>query len=289
MTILALAQQAARRLQITAPSSLVGSANNQYILLLAMINQAAQDLAATYPWPELEMEHTFTLSDGVDSYALAGDFDRIRMETLWNRDEEWPLLGPLDAVEWQQYKSGLITSFPRQRFRIKGRTDTQFFLDPTPDSTSAGQTCAYEYLSDSVFRPKTWSATTIFAAGAYCFYDGNIYQTTAGGTTGSTAPTHTSGDDTDGGVTWTYYSATYDTVIADTDESILNEGMVLDWAIWMFRRETGLSYQHLMKDAQEQVAFAKTKKTGGEVLSYRMGRGRFPDMIGPWSYPEGDY
>ena len=36
---------------------------------------------------------------------------------------------------------------------------------------------------------------------------GNLYKTTAGGTAGATAPTHTSGSVSDGGVTWDYVSS----------------------------------------------------------------------------------
>jgi len=49
-----------------------------------------------------------------------------------------------------------------------------------------------------------WAGTTAFAAGAYCYYGLNIYYTSAGGTTGGTPPTHTSGSASDGAVTWTY-------------------------------------------------------------------------------------
>lgn len=49
-----------------------------------------------------------------------------------------------------------------------------------------------------------WAATTAYALNAYAYANGKVYQATVAGTSGSTAPSHTSGTATDGTVTWTY-------------------------------------------------------------------------------------
>ena len=49
-----------------------------------------------------------------------------------------------------------------------------------------------------------WMASTAYAAGATVHANGNVYRATVGGTTGTTAPGHTSGTATDGGVTWEF-------------------------------------------------------------------------------------
>lgn len=49
-----------------------------------------------------------------------------------------------------------------------------------------------------------WVTGTVYPAGRWVVNDSKYYQTAAGGTSGATAPTHTSGDVSDGGVTWTY-------------------------------------------------------------------------------------
>lgn len=51
--------------------------------------------------------------------------------------------------------------------------------------------------------------STVYAAGAYSARQGKIYQTAAGGTSGATPPTHTSGDASDGAVTWTFVDYAY--------------------------------------------------------------------------------
>jgi len=51
----------------------------------------------------------------------------------------------------------------------------------------------------------TWGQGTAFAAGSSCLYGGRTYYTVSGGTTGATAPTHTSTTGiSDGGVTWKF-------------------------------------------------------------------------------------
>lgn len=49
-----------------------------------------------------------------------------------------------------------------------------------------------------------WKTGTTYAAGDYCVNANKVYQTAAGGVSGATAPTHTSGSASDGGVTWTF-------------------------------------------------------------------------------------
>ena len=49
-----------------------------------------------------------------------------------------------------------------------------------------------------------WVFAGVYTAGSYIQVGRNLYQTTAGGTAGSTKPVHTSGSVSDGGVTWTY-------------------------------------------------------------------------------------
>lgn len=183
MTILSIAQRCTQRLQITDPASFIGSTNNNYILLLAMINRAIDEISNEFEWPELTKHYPFKLIDGLDSYPLPGDYDRRINETLWNKDQHWPLIGPVTAQIWEQYINGFITTLPRQRFRVKGCTDNQFFINPTPDGV-AGQTMVYEYISKNKRRPKTWLANTAYTTSpqSYAFYNGLILKCQTAGT-----------------------------------------------------------------------------------------------------------
>jgi hypothetical protein len=290
MSILTIAQNCARRLQLTVPTTFVGSTDNNMILLKAMIETALNDISSEYPWPELQREYTFDLADGTASYELPGDFNRFQMETMWNRTQKWPLIGPLDAVEWQQYKSGLVTTLPRQRFRIKYWATTQFFIDPTPSTSEDGQTCAYEYITATTLRPKTWVASTSWTGISYCSYNGNIYNrgSTGAATTGTNAPVHTNGTISDGSISWTYVSAAYNTILNDSDEVILDNTMITDGAIWRFKQERGLDFEDLRQQANNQKDSNKTNLSSAGVLTINRGRVG-PIGIGPWSYPEGNF
>lgn len=216
-TLLGMCQNVAVRAGYQSPTAIVGVTSDLQRQLLAFANEVIQRAANKYEWPKLIKEYTFTLSTSVPSYALPADINRIITETAWDRGTAWPLTGPLSAQEWQQFKSGTTQASIPRRFRVKGMEDEEFFIDPTPSSADNGLTMAFEYLSDRPVRPKTWVASTAFAAASYCFYDGRYYYTGAGGTTSTTAPTHTTGTATDGTVTWAYYSGAYNAFLADTD------------------------------------------------------------------------
>jgi len=83
----------------------------------------------------------------------------------------------------------------------------QFAKDPaaTQWRVSLRMQTPYEV---AVANPQPWAASTVYAANAYCVSDGGkIYTTSAGGTSGSTAPTGTGSSINDGGVLWDYVQA----------------------------------------------------------------------------------
>lgn len=287
MTILSIVQSCARRLQLVSPSVVITSTDNNIILLLEMVNQAIDDIGNEFLWPELIREYSFTLATSTASYALPADYDRRINETLWNQTQHWPLIGPVTPQLWQQYKSGLITTLPRQRFRVKGWSLTQFYIDPTPSSDENGQTCVYEYISATKRRPKTWAASTSWAGIQYCSYNGYIFNrgSTGAATTGTSAPTPSSLND--GSITWTLVTAEY-VFTNDTDEVILNNTMIIDEACWMFLRERGFDYQAQKADAEKNKEVMKTKLEGSSTVSFNRD-GSLPWAIGWWSYPEGNY
>ena len=83
----------------------------------------------------------------------------------------------------------------------------QFAKDPSASQWRTSLRLQTPY-NVAIKNPQPWTASTVYAANAYCVSDsGKIYTTTAGGTSGATAPTGTGASISDGGVTWSYVQA----------------------------------------------------------------------------------
>jgi len=67
-------------------------------------------------------------------------------------------------------------------------------------------TIPYPYPQYNGVNLETWKTGTTYTTGTRVVYGLKVYQAVAGGTSGSTAPTHSSGTVSDGGINWTWIS-----------------------------------------------------------------------------------
>lgn len=141
MSLLTIAQGVAQEAGVAAPSAIVGNADPTAVQLLALINRAGK-LLARKPWQVLQKEYTFNLVASQAAYNFPSDLGFLQDYTIWDRTQFWALRGSLTATQWQIYKSGLQTTTPRQRFRVKLG---QIYIDPTPSSTDS---MVIEYVSN---------------------------------------------------------------------------------------------------------------------------------------------
>ena len=72
---------------------------------------------------------------------------------------------------------------------------------------AAGQEIHLDAVTGYHLPAPQWVTSTVYSAGDYVYNEQKIYQTAVGGTAGATPPTHSSGDASDGGVTWTYVTS----------------------------------------------------------------------------------
>lgn len=139
-------QQVTRRIGIQSPDAVAGSADEQIIQLLALANEEGEDLAERYRWQNLIKEATFTTaataSQGAITTIATDGYLYILNDTIWNRDTRRPVFGPLAPRDWQMLQASPITG-PFDQYRLRG--DLLLF-DPVP---TAGETCAFEYLSEN--------------------------------------------------------------------------------------------------------------------------------------------
>jgi len=221
MTLATVVANVADEAGYTVESNVIASTETTTKQLRTMVQRVNREMSDQYPWPVMYAAGSVTLVNGQAQYQLPAAFSYYQYNTFWNQSTRWRILGPMTPQEYAEIKGYGLNTTVYQRFQIRGISNDQLLISPTP--TASGDIIIFEYIAERSVRPRTWTTNTLYSANSYTFYNGNYYQTTAGGTTGATAPTHTSGSVSDGSVTWTYYSGIYNEFLADTDVSIFNE------------------------------------------------------------------
>lgn len=240
MTIATVITNVANEAGYTVESNILTSNETTTKQLVAIANRINRDIFEAYPWPKCYASGSITLATNTASYALPAAFSWSQYETFWNSSTRWRILGPMSEQDYADIRGFGLNPTIYQRYQIRGITSTELLISPTPTSANNGDVIIFEYIADRSVRPKTWTASTSFDANAYCFYNGNYYQTASAGTSGSTPPTHTSGSASDGGITWDYYNGPYSTFLADTDVSIFNEKLLEQGILERFAEIHGL-------------------------------------------------
>lgn len=159
MSLLSIVQDAARRLGLTPPSSVINSPDENAKILLGMAQEEGKSLYDRHTWQAIQTEYTFPTADTVASYTLPGDFDALIKDTVFNRTRRRRMVGDLSPSQWQETQASLVTMVD-PAFRIRGN---RFLISPTPTSV---ETVAYEYVSkywcqsDGGAGQSEWAADT---------------------------------------------------------------------------------------------------------------------------------
>jgi hypothetical protein len=221
MTLSTIVSNVANEAGYTVETNVLTSSETTTKQIRTMVQRINREMGDKYMWPMLFASGSFTTVAGQAAYQLPAAFSFYHYNTFWNQSTRWRLLGPMTEQEYAEILGYGLNTTVYQRFQIRGMSNNQLLMSPTP--TETGQVIIFEYVAERYARPATWVTNTLYTANAYTFYNGNYYQTAGGGTSGATPPTHTSGTVSDGGVSWTYYSGTYPDFLADTDVSVFNE------------------------------------------------------------------
>ena len=146
MSLLTMIQEVAEDLQgVESPTTVIGNTSDDIKQLLALANREGRDLASRYRWERLLKEHTFTFATSKDQGVLNGtvvssaDVEYIVNDTIWDRTERIPLLGPMSPPIRQAQEAYNITG-PYTRYFLRGG---KLFFDLVP----AANTGAFEYKS----------------------------------------------------------------------------------------------------------------------------------------------
>ncbi len=95
---------------------------------------------------EMNVDATITGSSTLtfvdQDYALPSDYDRMVPDSSWDRTNHWKNIGAKSSQEWQSLQGGVVSTGPRERYRIyQGKL--RFFPAPT-----AAYIESFEYISN---------------------------------------------------------------------------------------------------------------------------------------------
>jgi hypothetical protein len=261
VTLLSAVQNVANEASYTIDGGIIGSNDVTTKQLNAIANRVINEMLDAYPWPSLFKQHSFTLTSGQATYALPGDFSEYHYDTWWNSSDGWRIVGPMSPQEYAEYLGFGITSLVTDKFQIRGVTNNQITIYPTP--TATGDTIIFEYLAARPIRPPTWASGQSITSGQYRFYNGNYYTASTTATSGATPPTHTTGSVSDGAVTWAYYSGTYDTFVNDADVCVLPQRILEQGMLERFAEIKGLT---VVPRFDTQLHEEYSKQITGKIL-----------------------
>ena len=146
MPLLEVVQYVCRRSGVPVPTNVTGSTDPQVLQMMALLEEEGNDLSSRGAWQGITFEASHTTVATEDQGAIAtiasNGFRYIKNQTIWDRTNKLPVIGPLDGQEWQSLKA-LTATGPRYQFRIRGG---KLLVNPTP---TAGYNWRFEYVSQN--------------------------------------------------------------------------------------------------------------------------------------------
>lgn len=82
-----------------------------------------------------------------DTFPEPPGFDWFQNRTMWDRTNQWELIGPDSPQVDQWQRSGIVTTGPRRHFRQVGPYPNNFRIWPPPAELTAPLQLVFEYLS----------------------------------------------------------------------------------------------------------------------------------------------
>ena len=143
---------AAVELNLTRPTFIYASTDQNVVLLRALLNSSGKKLLRMRPWFGSTRQALITITAGDSGvYALPSDFISLSPQTLWNVSQPAPAAGPLTGPQWVEMMARTTgNAIVRVPWRIVGQT---FEVWPQPVVTDAE--LLVEYLSRSWVKPAT--------------------------------------------------------------------------------------------------------------------------------------
>lgn len=144
MSLLTIVQRFCERTGLPVPATVMGTTDSKVLQVRALLEEIGIDANSRHTWQATTFQqlHTTTAAEdqGPMTTIAGAGWEYIKNMTIWDRSTRLPILGPLDAVDWQALKA-VVVNGPMYQFRIR---NGRFLVNPVPP---AGETWAFEYMS----------------------------------------------------------------------------------------------------------------------------------------------
>lgn len=160
MSLLSIIQTAADRLSLRRPSAVITSTDQQVRQLLALANEEGYELAKATDWQSLKAEWLFvTVAAEVQTNTpIPPDLAKLIPGSFFNRTTAREIIGPITSRQYQAFKAQPVTGLIYLSYRERAG---QFLCSPAP---AAGETIAYEYVSNAWARSSAGAAKVAFTS-----------------------------------------------------------------------------------------------------------------------------
>lgn len=281
LTVAQILTNAARKLKLNPPNSFVGG-NTTAKALLTSFEMCGLKLVKEFSWTVLERKHSITLSSGVSAYALPEDYDRQIAQTGWNTSNKRRILNGVTSQEFSALENSVGNTPDFDVLRAFGWSDTQINLYTAPTASASGQVLDFYYISNRWIRPRTWTSGIVVSLGEKVWYNGNVYSAGSNGTTGSIAPTHTTGSASDGVITFTYVQDFgYSVVQADTDVPLIDDLLLTLETVVDYGADEGFDVSKHLQDRERRLMQVKSDLVGADIIRsfgrYKHHMAHFPE------------
>lgn len=157
-TLLQIVQEACRDVGEPRPSVVASSPTETPLRMLALLNEAGQQLIKDHDWNVLKTIRTFTPVAAEAQTEPPADYDRLTPNTtIWDITNKRPLIGALSTDKWLQLYVNTISSLDKYWTFVGG----VFHILPTP---SASDSFVYSYQSKNWVMNSTPVAVSEFSA-----------------------------------------------------------------------------------------------------------------------------
>lgn len=297
-TILEVISEFCHRINVPAPTSIVGVSRPTEQQYLSIFKKIGDDLRnRPFNWPQLKREYTFLTVTDERRYQLPGDFYRLLESNEWDLTNKWPLRGPMSDFAFTTRKYSVVSLQTRKGYNLIGPVQHLYNTSPYSQRSAgviqidpAGANDTDElllgYISCNWVWPEDWVAGASYSAGDIRAGNGYVYRTAAGGTAGATRPNWTTGTDSDDTVDWTVYTEPYlvnssNANLSDADLCLFDDDIMVEGMHWYYMKLKGLDYQQERVDWEEMVKGAVSRFNGPKRTNMADAIGTYEDQEWP--------